>query len=181
MNNEWTPRDIDIMRREYPVRECEEVAAMLGRSVRATYIMAYRLGLKKHHHGVFWTPRMLKLLNDYYPIMFNKPLAAWIGVSERSLIRKARKLGLEKRPNFLEDRREDIVELAREGLKKAYREGKLTTTFKKGIRFYPEGEFKKGQVENPETKAKRIAGVKAAWKKRKQQEKFRKDYNINVK
>lgn len=28
MNNEWTPRDIDILRREYPVRECEEVAAI---------------------------------------------------------------------------------------------------------------------------------------------------------
>lgn len=179
MSNEWTPRDIDILRREYPVRECEEVAAMLGRTTRATFVKAHHLGLKKGHFGIFWTPRMLKLLKDYFPIMFNKPLAAWIGVSERSLIRKARELGLEKRPGFLDDRREDIVELARTALKKAYRDGRLTSAFKKGERNNPAGEFKKGQVESQETKARRSASLKASWDKRKKQEKFRKDYNIN--
>jgi len=179
MRNEWTPRDIDILRKEYPVRECEEVAAMLGRTTRATFVKAHHLGLKKGHFGIVWTPRMLKTLNDFFPIMFNKPLAAWIGVSERSLIRKARELGLEKRPGFLDDRREDIVELARTALKKAYREGRLTSAFKKGERNYPAGEFKKGQVESPETKARRSASLKASWEKRKKQEKFRKDYNIN--
>ena len=171
--------DIDILRREYPVRECEEVAAMLGRTVRATFVKAYHLGLKKSHFGITWTPQMLKLLKDFFPIMFNKPLAAWIGVSERSLIRKARELGLEKRPGFLDDRREDIVELAREGLKRAHREGRLKTTFKKGERNNPSGEFKKGHVESPETKARRSAAIKAAWKRRKQQARFRSDYNIN--
>ena len=179
MNKEWTPMDIDILRREYPVRECEEVAAMLGRTVRATFIKAQHLGLKKGHFGIVWTPRMLKMLKDFFPIMFNKPLAAWIGVSERSLIRKARSLGLEKRPGFLKDRREDIVDLARESLKKAYREGRLKSTFKKGERNNPAGEFSKGHVESPETKARRSAALKATWKRRKQQARFRSDYNIN--
>lgn len=179
MNKEWTYMDVEKLRTLYPFRTCEEIAGELGRSVRATYVMAYRLGLKKGHFGIFWTPRMLKTLKDFFPIMFNKPLAAWIGVSERSLIRKARELGLEKRPGFLDDRREDIVELARTALKKAYRDGRLTSAFKKGERNYPAGEFKKGQVESPETKARRSASLKASWDRRKKQEKFRKDYNIN--
>lgn len=179
MSNEWTYSDLEILRREFPVKPTAEVAVKLGRSYQATAVKASKLGLKKGHFGIFWTPRMLKTLKDFFPIMFNKPLAAWIGVSERSLIRKARELGLEKRPGFLDDRREDIVELARTALKKAYRDGRLTSTFKKGERNNPAGEFKKGQVESPETKARRSESLKASWDRRKKQEKFRNDYNIN--
>lgn len=176
MNKEWTYMDVEKLRTLYPFRTCEEIAGELGRSVRATYIMAYRLGLKKHHHGTEWTPRMLKMLNDYYPVMFNKPLAKWIGVSPRTLIRKARRLGLEKRPGFLEDRRDDIRELAREGLKRCT---DVPNRFPKGVRSNPAGEFKKGHVESPETKAKRSESLKRAWKYRKQREEIRK-HGINV-
>ena len=172
MTNEWTPRDIDILRREYPIRDAAEVAAMLGRTVRATYVKARKLGLKKGHFGTVWTPKMLKLLTDYFPIMFNKPLAKWIGVSERTMLRKARELDLWKRPGFLEDRKDDIAKLVSEGLK---RSKKVThSRYKKGHHYNPAGEFKKGHVESPETKAKRIASEKVAWKYRKQREELRK-------
>lgn len=179
MNNEYTFREMDILRREYPIRTTEELSRMLGRSKQAIFVKASKMGLKKDHYGIVWTPQMLKMLRDFFPIMFNKPLAAWIGVSIRSLIRKARELGLEKRPGFLDDRREDITDLARTSLKKAYREGRLKSTFKTGERNNPSGEFKPGHVESPEMKAKRSASLKAAWKRRNQQAQFRKDYNIN--
>ena len=89
MNKEWTQRDLDILRRDFPVLPCREIADKLGRTLQAVYVKANKLGLKKEHEGILWTPRMLKMLKDFFPVMFNKPLAAWIGVSERSLIRKA--------------------------------------------------------------------------------------------
>ena len=176
MNKEWTYMDVEKLRTLYPHRTCEEIAGELGRTVRATYVMAQRLGLKKHHYGTVWTPRMLKLLNDYFPIMFNKPLAAWIGVSNRTLIRKARELGLQKRPGFLEDRRHDIAKLASEGLKRCHN---VPSRFKKGVRSNPAGEFKPGHVESPETKAKRSEAMRRYWRYRKQKEEIRK-HGINV-
>ena len=175
----WSQQELSYLRREFPTRPTAEIAAQLGRTYQAIAIKAHLLGLKKQRRGIIWTRSMLKLLKDYFPHMFNKPLAKWIGVSDRSLIRKARELGLEKRPGFLDDRREEISDLARTSLKKAYREGRLKSTFKKGERNNPAGEFKKGHVESLETKVKRSAAEKAAWKRRKQREQFRKDYNIN--
>jgi len=174
--NRWTYRDIDTLRREYPVRSAEEVAAMLGRSVDAVFVKAYKLGLRKDHYGIAWTPRMLKLLKDFFPTMFNDALARWIGVSKRSLIRKARELGLEKKPGFLKDRAEDIQHLARTGLK---RSNKVRGRIQKGEHFSPSTEFKKGHVESEETKARRIASLKRYWKYRKQREELIK-HGINI-
>ena len=171
MKKEWTPSDIDTLRRYYPALGCEAVAAKLGRTVRATYIKAHHLGLKKTHYGTLWTPKMLKLLTDFFPIMFNKPLAKWIGVSERTMLRKARALGLEKRPGFLKDRREDIQKLASEALK---RSPNTRTRFQKGHRYSPATEFKPGHRLTPEQEAKRIASLRASWKFRKQSEELRK-------
>lgn len=163
----WTQRDLDTIRREYPRRTAAEVARMLGRSETAICNRAYKLGLKKAHHGLTWTPQMLTLLRSLYPLTFNKPLAATLGVSWRSLVRKARELGLEKEPGFLEKRKEDIQDLAGDAIRRAYREGRITNTFKKGVRSNPAGEFKPGHVESPETKAKRIASYKRTLAKRK--------------
>ena len=153
-----------ILRNEWDRHTIQEVARMVGRSFQATAVKASKMGLKKDHYGIVWTPQQLKLLNDFFPTMFNKPLAAWIGVSMRTMIRKARELGLEKKPGFLDDRRKDIVSLAREGLRKTK---KVRTRFKKGVRNNPDGEFKPGHKESPETKAKRSEALKHAWKSRK--------------
>lgn len=175
-SKEWTYRDLDTLRREFPVKKTKEVAAMLGRSVEATSVMASKLGLKKSHYGIFWTPKMLKILVDFFPIMFDKALAKWIGVSPRTLIRKARELGLEKEPGFLDRRRDDIREMARQGLK---RNINVSSRIRKGQHFNPAGEFKKGHVESPETKAKRSESLKRSWKYRKQREELRK-HGINL-
>lgn len=174
--SEWTCRDLDILRLEYPRRKTEEVAKMLNRSARAVSVKACKLGIKKDHYGIVWTPQMLKLLTDFFPAMFDTPLAKWIGVSKRTLIRKARELGLEKKPGFLEDRREDIKDLARIALK---RRTDISTRFQKGVRYNPAGEFKKGRKESEESKAKRVASLKLAWKRRKEREEL-KSYGIGL-
>ena len=173
----WTYKDVEKLRREYPVRPAKDIAKELGRSVRAIYIKVYHLGLIKDHHGTVWTPKMLTMLKALFPITFNKPLAACLGVSSRTLIRKARELGLEKKPGFLEDRKADISQLRREAKQKSTN---TAGQFKKGIRYNPAGEFKKGHVESPETKAKRSAAIKESWRIRKQRAQFRRDYNINA-
>ena len=172
----WTCRQLETLRREFPVRETKEVAEMVGRSYQATAVMASKLGLKKRHYGILWTPRMLNLLTDFFPIMFDAPLAKWIGVSKRSLIRKARELGLEKEPGFLEKRCRDIQALASEGLR---RSGHVSTRFKKGERANPAGEFKPGHRLTPEQEAKRVESLKYSWVLRKRKEEIRK-HGINV-
>lgn len=168
--NEWSFRDLDILRTEFPNRPTKEVAEMLHRSTQAVAVKASKLGLKKKHYGIVWTPQMLKLLKDFFPTMFDAPLAKWIGVSTRTLIRKARELGLEKKEGFLEERRGDIVELARIALK-----GRtdVPKRFQKGHHYNPNKEFKKGHKESQETKAKRVASLKLTWKRRKEREQLK--------
>ena len=176
MRNEWTYRDVETLKREFPRRPTAEVARMLGRSCQATAVKASKLGLKKTHYGVVWTPSKIKIVTDFFPIMFNRPLAKWVGVSMRTLIRKARELGLEKEPGFLDRRREDINELVSEALK---RTGFNNGRFKKGVRNCPEWEFKKGHKESPESRAKRSAALKASWRRRKRREEL-KCYGIGI-
>ena len=162
----WTALEISILEQMFPTEDLSVISKRLNRSEQAILVKAYKLGLKrdKSTHTIIWTPNMIKLLTDFFPIMFNKPLAKWIGVSQRTMLRKARELGLEKQEGFLEKRRKDIQQLASEALKKV----ECETRFKKGERFYPEGEFKKGHQESPETKEKRRASLKESWRRRKE-------------
>ena len=123
-----------------------------------------------------WTYQDLVLLYQEFPVRKTAEVADMLGRSVTAVSVKASQLVLEKRPGFLEDRRRDITELAREGLKRTHR---TSGRFKKGVRSNPAGEFKPGHVESPETKAKRSAALKASWKYRKQREELRK-HGINI-
>ena len=153
--------EIGILREMFPTKSNAEIAKRLNRSKDAVMTFAYKIGLRKEKHPTYhiWTPQMLKLLTTFFPTMFNKPLAKWIGVSQRTMIRKARELG-----GFLDKRRKDISQLAGEALR---RKENVSSRFKKGERFNPSGEFKKGHIESPETKEKRIAALKESWRRRK--------------
>lgn len=119
---------------------------------------------------IVWTPQMLKIMRDFYPTMFNAALSAWIGVSKRSLERKAKELGICKVDGFHEKRKADIERLASEGLKKAYREGRIKGVFRKGVRNNPDGEFRPGRKESPEIKAKRVASMREYYRRKRQME-----------
>ena len=110
---------------------------------------------------------MLDILRTYYPTMFNKALAAWLKVSIRSLQRKANELGLKKVDDFNQVRAEGISELLSDALKKAYREGRMTQGFPKGIRSNPEGEFKPGHKFDEKTEQERKEKIRRTFKKRK--------------
>ena len=96
--------------------------------------------MNPHKRPINWTPQRLKLLREYYPTMFTEALAKWIGCSERTL----QELGLKKVDNFNQVRSRDISRKVSDGVKKAYREGRMTSRFRKGVRSNPQGEFKPG-------------------------------------
>ena len=112
------------------------------------------------HHGcsvrIFWSKDMLDYLKQNYATTLNEELAGCLGVSQRTLIRKARELGLEKDNDWLHRIWEERRLLATSTANRKGNPG----AFKKGVRYNPGGEFKKGHVESEETKAKRIAAVK---------------------
>ena len=161
----WTPLETGILTEMYPTKSLAEIAKRINRTETAVQVRACKIGLKrtKHSRYHYWTPQMLKLLTTFFPTMFNKPLAKWIGVSQRTMIRKARELGLQKQDGFLEKRRKEINQMAGEALKKVHNPAR----FKKGERFCPEYEFKKGHKESQETKEKRIAAMREAWRRKK--------------
>ena len=161
----WSFKELDILRREYATTSAESLNKRLGRSAGAIEQKASKMGLKKKHHGIEWTPQMIKILKDFFPTMFNGALASWLRVSKRTLNRKAKELGLEKAADFREKREKDIQRMAGEAIR---RKGDVRGTwFKKGIRNNPAGEFKKGHQESEETKAKRIATMKATIQRKK--------------
>ena len=153
-----------ILRNERETHTIQELADMLGRSFQAVAVKSYKIGLKKENYATVWTPEQLKILKEHYATMFNKPLAKWIGISMRTMQRKARELGLQKKPDFLIERKKDIVQLLSEAQK---RSTKTSTRFKKGQRNNPSGEFKPGHKESAETRSKRIEALKHSWKIRK--------------
>ena len=160
----WTYNDEWILRHEFPRRRTEEVAKMLRRTQNAVICKAHLLGLKKRSYGIVWTDGMIELLKTYFPTMTNLSLSRLIGVSVRTLNRKAAELGLQKAPDFLEINARTISERISSALK---RKGNFGTQFVKGVRSNPEGEFKPGHKESPETKEKRRASLRETWRRKK--------------
>ena len=160
----WTYNDEWILRQEFPRRRTDEVAKMLRRTQNAVICKAHNLGLKKRSYGIVWTDGMIELLKTYFPTMTNLSLSRLIGVSVRTLNRKAAELGLEKAPDFREINARAISERISSALK---RKGKFGNQFVKGVRYNPEGEFKPGHKESPETKEKRRASLRETWRRKK--------------
>lgn len=160
MAKEWTFYEIGYLRNKFPTTANKVLAEELGRTEQAVIKKASLLGITKKDYFVDWTPSRLKLLQDFYPTMFSKDLAKLIGVSHTSLLRKAKELGLKKMDGFLTKKRKAINE--RSGPKLPH-DGQ----FKKGNRIGMEYRYKSNQCDSEELKQKRIAGIKAAWKRKK--------------
>lgn len=116
-------------------------------------------GRKTIKHGysvaIYWTPDMLRQMRELYPVTLNEELAGILGVSHRTLTRKARQLGIQKDPTWLRGIWEERRRMAQMMSRALGYPGK----FQKGRRAYPDGEFKKGHQESPETKEKRKASL----------------------
>lgn len=114
-----------------------------------------------------WTPERLKIIREYYPTMFNSALAKWIGCSVRTVERKANELGLKKVDDFNTVRADGISELLSIAVKKAYADGRKVSTFQKGIRNNPDGEFPKGFRFTGDIEAARIDKIRRTYRKQK--------------
>lgn len=116
---------------------------------------------------ITWTTRMLKILTDYYPTTFNDALAMWLKVSVRTMQRKARELGLYKVEGFNNLKADGISERISVKVKQAYADGRLVSSFHKGERNNPEGEFPAGHHFDEETESRRIESIRRTFRKRK--------------
>lgn len=69
--------------------------------------------------------------------------------------------------DFNQVRGEGISELLSEAVKKAYREGRIVSQFKKGVRNNPDGEFKPGHKFEDRIEQERKDKIRRTYKKKK--------------
>lgn len=104
---------------------------------------------------IFWSKQMCDDLRRLYPTTKNDELAGMFGVSVRTMIRKARELGVEKDKDWMHGTVMSHLKMAKMESDRLGRPG----GFPKGVRSNPDGEFKKGRVETPEQRERRVAGM----------------------
>lgn len=92
----WTARDIELVKKMYPIMKASEVADYLGRSRSMVTKYACSLGLKKKKH-VNWSEDEIKLLIQEYYKKTAKQIAKELGRSINSVREKAHRLGLRKK------------------------------------------------------------------------------------
>ena len=113
-----------------------------------------KAGRIMEYHGysvrIHWSPQMLAYLRRHFSTTLNEELAGCLGVSQRTMVRKARELGLEKDPSWLSG----IWDERRLMAHAASRSKGYPGRFRKGVRSYPEGEFKPGRKPSPEERAR---------------------------
>lgn len=147
MNN-WTDKEIKILRKHYPVIENpRDLLKMIDRNYHAIKTKAVKLGLRRQFHCGPWVPEKEKELIRLYPNHTVAQIAKLLNVTESAVIAKAYKLQLRKDPAFL-------YECASKGF---YREGqepvnkgkKMTEWMSKaGIKASAKTRFKKGNTPN---------------------------------
>lgn len=63
-----------------------------------------------------WPDLQIEYFKAMYPSTFNCDLIKMFGVSERTILRKARRLNLWKEPEFMDNRRDIIKVMIRDGM-----------------------------------------------------------------
>lgn len=111
-----------------------------------------KLGRIVEHKGrstrIHWSKDMLDFLRSNFAITLNDELAGCLGVSLRTMLRKARELGLQKDRRWLSGIWDERRHMAQCVVRRNGNSGQ----FKKGMRAYPDGEFKAGRVMSQEEK-----------------------------
>jgi len=105
----WSKKDIEKLKRLYPNLPTDEVAKILGRTVKAVKHKAYALGIKKQRDYFVrngkkinrkrWTDEEIKILRELYPKESAKSIAKKLGRPVNSIWIKAERLGLTKGHN----------------------------------------------------------------------------------
>lgn len=100
MKRRWCVEDLDILRREYPVSDLNQLAERLGKTISAVKSKAKLLGIVRSESVRVWNKGRVKILMEIYPDMRNSEIASVIGVSESAVSGMAFKLGLKKSREF---------------------------------------------------------------------------------
>lgn len=114
----WTDEETDALRalwRRSDLRGAD-VAAMLGRPLRAVYVKEHRIGLpsKPDPNAIRLTREQEGWLKCNFPHMRTEFCAGHLGISIRSCVRIARRLGLEKTEEFMRQCQTVTARLAKE-------------------------------------------------------------------
>ena len=96
----WTPDDIKLLKKLYPLGNIKMIAERLNRPLTAVRQKAYDMGMKTDVYR-YWTEDDLKLLAKLYPDMTTGELARRFNRSEGSIKTKALQLGLRKSQKYL--------------------------------------------------------------------------------
>ena len=102
----WTKDEENRLRELYRTdKSGKQIAAELGRPLRAVYVKANKLGLpkKKDPNTIELNTEQIIWLRSSYPHIRTEICALRLGISPRSVIRLSRKLKLEKTAEFMAD------------------------------------------------------------------------------
>lgn len=96
----WTPDDIKLLKKLYPLGNIKMIAERLNRPLTAVRQKAYDMGMKTDVYR-YWTEDDLKLLAKLYPDMTTDELAGRFDRSGGSIKTKALQLKLRKSQKYL--------------------------------------------------------------------------------
>lgn len=107
-NPKWTSEEIETLKEYYPQLLVSQMLPLLpGRTARAIWVEANKLGLKKPHknkkpQGKRWTNKEIEILQEYYPITTPKEIMQLLPKrSYFSINLKASRLSIKKLPEAL--------------------------------------------------------------------------------
>lgn len=156
---QWTPEQLDLLIRCYPVMSAAEIAQQLPHSMSAIYTKAAALGLKKSREWIAqraretgqrnpWTQEHVALLERLFPELSAAEIATRLPHSERSIYQKARALGLKKSAAWIAERaRQRALDPAHGGAATRFQKGlQPWNSGTKGVMKRNSGSFQPGTV-----------------------------------
>lgn len=100
----WTPERNRELRELYKTKTGPELAEYFGITLRAVYMQARHIGLRKDQPNKIRLTREKEIwLRINFPHMSNLICAMLLGISPRSVVRQARRLGLKKTDQFMRE------------------------------------------------------------------------------
>jgi hypothetical protein len=88
--DEWSDKEVALLKKHFPVKDTEEVSKIIGRSVRAIRSKAFSLSLEKSNR--YWTKEQEKLILKKYYKLGADELSRKIGKTKWAVINKFREL-----------------------------------------------------------------------------------------
>jgi len=101
MKNNWTNKEIEELRKLYPVTPIKQLSKLIGKTVPAIRSKVKILKIKKHHlyKGNQWSIQKDEILIKLYETHTSKEIGAILNIPYTTIKNRAHKLGLRKNTN----------------------------------------------------------------------------------